>query len=150
MCVFEAFSVIVDDASRNFLIFGDSSHQAIQQMDLETSTFMKTPVNGLGNPIAVDVDPKNGHVYWADRKTKRIRRVDVDGRNDITIRQLGGRKYYKCIWKKFSNFFWRWVTPWTNLVLMGPLDYSAVRGMTALLRQFGYTWKCQWTSEIGQ
>ena len=63
-------------------------------MDLETSAFMKIHVYGIGNPIAVDVDPMNGHVYWTDRTTKRIRRVDVDGRNDITIRQLGGRKYY--------------------------------------------------------
>ena len=74
--------------SENFLLFTDTYHKQVYQMDADSGEFSALPLSGHDNPIAVDYDPMEGNVYWTDVGAKVIKRAGLDGAREKVVKIL--------------------------------------------------------------
>ena len=54
---------------------------------------MRLPLGGVYKPVAVDYDPVQGRVYWADAGIKEIRSAFLNGTDVKTVLNLRDSKY---------------------------------------------------------
>lgn len=57
----------------------DSNGKAIARMDLEVYSSVVIPVQDVGTPLAVDVDPRQRRIYWTDNSTASIKSAFLNG-----------------------------------------------------------------------
>ncbi|XP_078669811.1 low-density lipoprotein receptor-related protein 4-like isoform X3 [Branchiostoma floridae x Branchiostoma belcheri] len=63
----------------NFLVFARRTDVRAISLDVPYYADVMLPISGLKNAIAIDVDEKNGKVYWTDSVTDKIQRANFDG-----------------------------------------------------------------------
>ena len=98
------------DASK-FLMYVSSKLGAIRSVSLttvDTTLEVIQPVIGLGRPVAVDYDRKNGYIYYSDVSKYMIGRRKIDGsapnEHFLTTCMLLYRNNFltnTCIYKQF-------------------------------------------------
>ena len=66
---------------KKFVIFADQRNKEIYQLSLDSyPAFQVTlPLQNLSQPIALDLDPYQSHIYWTDISTHSISRAALNG-----------------------------------------------------------------------
>lgn len=65
----------------------------IIQVDIETASYIRIPIDSLQQPAALDYDPTEDRIYWTDLTTTGIHSAFLNGSNDRMIRDLGSSKF---------------------------------------------------------
>ena len=103
----------------------DTTNHTIYRMSMTTGSYIKIPLIGNDNPIAIDYDSLNRVVYWTDVGSKQIRKANLDNRQVSTLRQLGSSEY---------NLDNRQVS---TLRQLGSSEYNLDNRQVSTLRQLG-------------
>ena len=96
-----SFALTVSDIKLldSALIFVDTRQREIFQMDLNDYSLSAVPLSTLRSPVAIDIDPNDGLIFWTDITDKTIRRSSVTGNNDVIIKQLSsGAVQFTAVW----------------------------------------------------
>ncbi|XP_029438438.1 low-density lipoprotein receptor-related protein 4 isoform X2 [Rhinatrema bivittatum] len=108
----------------SFLIFARRTDIRILSLDIPYFADVVVPINvTMKNTIAIDVDPQEGKVYWADSTVRKVSRANLNGSEHEDLISTGlmttdgiavdaiGRKLY-------------WTDTGTNRIEVGNLDGS--------------------------
>ena len=82
--------------------------RGIHRVDLDWQANMETPVPvPLVSPMGIAVDKKGGKIYWADSKTRKIQRANLDGTNieDLIIVE-SGLPFYVAVDGSRGKLYW--------------------------------------------
>ena len=70
------------------LVFIDNIQDTIFHMDPADETISAIPITGLRRPIAIDIDPEEGLMFWTDVSSKTIQRCTIYGTDNVLISNL--------------------------------------------------------------
>lgn len=74
--------------SDNFVLVADAYQKQIFQVGIYESRISAVSLSEHFRPIALDYDPIRQTIYWTDNEAKTLKRADLDGGAEITIRLL--------------------------------------------------------------
>ncbi|KAK2147403.1 hypothetical protein LSH36_555g03045, partial [Paralvinella palmiformis] len=77
----------------NFLLFADTFQKQIYQMSTLTGQFKAIALSGHDNPISVDYDPEQGHIYWSDVAAKVLKRALLNGSEEEIVKLMSSSEY---------------------------------------------------------
>eukprot|EP00058_Branchiostoma_floridae_P013348 XP_002598836.1 hypothetical protein BRAFLDRAFT_74487 [Branchiostoma floridae] len=98
-----------DHDSRNsepFLLVGDREKEIIIQVDITAGSKVTLPLEGVGQPYALDYDPLTDCVYWSDFRNKNIKRARRDGSGMETIIDIGYPAWSLALDHAEGNIYW--------------------------------------------
>lgn len=87
----------------NFLLFTDTYQKQIYQMSIMTGDFNAVPLSGHDNPIGVNYDPMERKIYWTDVSARVIKRSNINGSEEETVRHLN---ISECGWSQIRECEW--------------------------------------------
>ncbi|XP_022244841.1 low-density lipoprotein receptor-related protein 4-like isoform X1 [Limulus polyphemus] len=74
---------------QNFLIIARRTDIRKISLDVPYLADVVLPVNGLKNVVSLDVDKKDGKIYWSDTSLDKIQRSDLNGKGKEDIFTVG-------------------------------------------------------------
>ena len=76
------------------LLFVDGKQGEMFQMDVTDYSLHAIPVINLRGPVAIDLDPEYGLIFWTDVVDRTIKRSSWNGDNQIVIKYLSSGVWY--------------------------------------------------------
>ena len=84
------------DEPKVTLLIADDGHEnetgSIYKLNVQHMALTRLSIYNVVRPTGIDFDPEEQLVYFTDVQTKQLRRVDMNGGNDVIVARLNSSR----------------------------------------------------------